>query len=162
VLVTHDQTEAMTFAREMIVMKQGEVVQAGTPRTLFDRPATDYVGWFIGSPAMNFLQAHLHRGRVSVTGTGFSVAAPAGLKGDGLSLGFRPEHARIVDNGAQVSGTVERIWFEGSDEVVSLTSDGLTMRVRTGTDRPFGPGDVLGISVPSENLLIYSKGRLVA
>lgn len=161
VLVTHDQTEAMTFASQVIVMNHGEVVQAGGPRELFNRPATDYVGWFIGSPAMNFLPATLEAGRVSVPGTALSVAAPAGLGADKLTLGFRPEHAQVVGDEAQVRGTVERVWFEGSDEVVALASDKLTMRVRTPTGMAPSPGNTLGVAVPAENLLIYSDGRLV-
>ena len=53
VYVTHDQNEAMTFADNIIVMSEGEVVQAGTPKELFERPNTTFVGYFIGSPAKN-------------------------------------------------------------------------------------------------------------
>ncbi|MDA9121556.1 ABC transporter ATP-binding protein, partial [Candidatus Pelagibacter sp.] len=52
VYVTHDQNEAMTFADNIIVMSEGEVVQTGTPKELFERPKTTFVGYFIGSPAM--------------------------------------------------------------------------------------------------------------
>ncbi|MCR8548841.1 ABC transporter ATP-binding protein [Salipiger sp. P9] len=162
VLVTHDQTEAMTFAKEVIVMNLGEVVQAGAPRALFERPATEHVGWFIGSPAMNFLPARQESGRVTVPGTTLSAAAPEGLGEGRLSLGFRPEHARVVSESPQVAGQVERIWFEGSDEVVALRAEALTLRVRLPGGRVLATGDRLGISVPPENLLIYRDGRLVA
>ena len=56
VYVTHDQNEAMTFADNIIVMSDGEVVQAGTPKELFERPNTTFVGYFIGSPAMNLFE----------------------------------------------------------------------------------------------------------
>lgn len=161
VLVTHDQTEAMTFAKQVIVMNHGEVVQAGDPGTLFNRPATAYVGWFIGSPAMNFLPARIEDGRVIVPGTGLSAAAPDGLVGDNLSLGFRPEHARVVSDGAQVVGRVERVWFEGSDEIIELENDGLRMRARIDSGGALVPGDALGIAVAAINLLVYVDGRLV-
>ena len=162
VLVTHDQTEAMTFAKTVIVMNHGEVVQAGEPRVLFDRPATDYVGYFIGSPAMNFLPARRDGDRVAVPGTTLSVAAPGAISGDKLSLGFRPEHAEVVTEGAQFSGHVERVWFEGSDEVVAISLGEGQVRIRTAGAVVISPGERVGIAVPPENLLLYSDGRLVA
>jgi glycerol transport system ATP-binding protein len=55
IYVTHDQTEALTFADQVVVMKDGEVVQIGTPEDLFERPQHTFVGHFIGSPGMNVL-----------------------------------------------------------------------------------------------------------
>ena len=57
VYVTHDQNEAMTFADNIIVMSEGEVVQTGSPKELFERPNTTFVGYFIGSPAMNLFES---------------------------------------------------------------------------------------------------------
>ena len=57
VYVTHDQTEALTFADKVVVMQEGDVVQIGTPQELFERPAHTFVGYFIGSPGMNVLPA---------------------------------------------------------------------------------------------------------
>ena len=59
VYVTHDQNEAMTFADNIIVMSEGEVVQTGTPKDLFERPNTTFVGYFIGSPAMNLFETEV-------------------------------------------------------------------------------------------------------
>jgi len=59
VYVTHDQNEAMTFADTIVVMNDGEVIQTGTPQELYNRPQTTYVGYFIGSPAMNFIKCTL-------------------------------------------------------------------------------------------------------
>ena len=61
VYVTHDQTEALTFADKVVVMYEGEVVQIGTPEDLFERPAHTFVGYFIGSPGMNVLPAEIAR-----------------------------------------------------------------------------------------------------
>ena len=63
VYVTHDQNEALTFAEKVVVMYEGEVVQLGTPQELFERPAHRFVGYFIGSPGMNFLPCRLERRR---------------------------------------------------------------------------------------------------
>ena len=56
IYVTHDQNEAMTFAENIIVMDEGNIVQVGTPAELFERPQTTFVGYFIGAPAMNFFE----------------------------------------------------------------------------------------------------------
>ena len=59
IYVTHDQTEALTFADQVVVMYEGEVVQLGTPQELFERPAHTFVGYFIGCPGMNLLPCRL-------------------------------------------------------------------------------------------------------
>jgi glycerol transport system ATP-binding protein len=59
IYVTHDQTEALTFADQVVVMHEGRVVQVGTPEELFDSPAHTFVGYFIGSPGMNLLAARI-------------------------------------------------------------------------------------------------------
>ncbi|MEM7642079.1 MAG: ABC transporter ATP-binding protein, partial [Pseudomonadota bacterium] len=59
IYVTHDQTEALTFADQVVVMHNGRVVQQGTPQELFERPAHTFVGYFIGSPGMNVLDAEV-------------------------------------------------------------------------------------------------------
>jgi glycerol transport system ATP-binding protein len=82
--VTHDQTEALTFADQVVVMSQGEIVQVGTPEQLFETPAHRFVGHFIGSPGMNFLPAAL------------VPDAPAGA----LTLGVRPEYVAVMPAGA--------------------------------------------------------------
>ena len=59
IYVTHDQNEAMTFAEQIVVMDRGKIVQVGTPRDLFEKPETTFVGYFIGSPAMNLFSCEV-------------------------------------------------------------------------------------------------------
>jgi glycerol transport system ATP-binding protein len=61
IYVTHDQTEALTFADKVVVMYEGEVVQIGTPEELFNEPAHTFVGYFIGSPGMNLIPCEIER-----------------------------------------------------------------------------------------------------
>ena len=63
IYVTHDQTEALTFADKVVVMHDGAVVQTGTPEELFERPAHTFVGHFIGSPGMNMLPCRVEGAR---------------------------------------------------------------------------------------------------
>ncbi|MBS0339617.1 MAG: ABC transporter ATP-binding protein, partial [Proteobacteria bacterium] len=77
IYVTHDQVEALTFADEVVVMSRGRAVQVGTAEALFERPAHTFVGHFIGSPGMNFLQGESRGGRLRLAGT--ELAAPVSL-----------------------------------------------------------------------------------
>jgi lactose/L-arabinose transport system ATP-binding protein len=98
IYVTHDQTEAMTLADKIVVMRAGKVEQAGSPEALYDDPANSFVAGFIGSPRMNFLPGTAGQGQVTLgDGTSFSVPglAPAGA----VDLGIRPEHFTIGDGG---------------------------------------------------------------
>ncbi len=98
IYVTHDQTEALTFADTVVVMHDGRVVQSGTPAELFDKPAHTFVGYFIGSPGMNILPAEV-RGREAKIG-GHVIALdrsydklPSGAK---IEIGVRPEFVEVV------------------------------------------------------------------
>src|SRR5262245_18889505 len=101
IYVTHDQTEALTFADQVVVMNNGEVVQVGTPVELFERPAHTFVGHFIGSPGMNVLPCTLDNGRVGFLGQPVETAGEGRLTGgDGkLELGVRPEFTRFDSTG---------------------------------------------------------------
>ncbi|MCK0149205.1 sn-glycerol-3-phosphate ABC transporter ATP-binding protein UgpC [Marivita sp. S6314] len=99
IYVTHDQVEAMTLGDKIVVMKFGEIMQAGTPEELYRSPANKFVAGFIGSPTMNFLDAELREegGVLSATGDGFSIPLPEARKAQlqahrdrQVHLGIRP------------------------------------------------------------------------
>lgn len=159
VLVTHDQTEALTFAEEIVVMNHGEVVQMGSPTELFERPATEHVGWFIGSPAMNFLPAVRDSDRIVVPGTALSVTVPAALPDGELKIGFRPEHATLAPSGGDLEGTVGRIWFEGVDEVVGIDQGAHRVKVRVSGTSPARTGATVAVSVPGDRLCVFVNGK---
>src|SRR5712671_5023144 len=100
IYVTHDQSEALTFADTVVVMMEGEVVQSGTAQELFETPAHTFVGHFIGSPGMNFLPCELAVDAAVVDGHSFSldsvIVARARAQGGPFKLGFRPEFAECV------------------------------------------------------------------
>ena len=99
IYVTHDQVEAMTFADEVVVMNDGRVLQIGTPAELFERPAHAFVGYFIGSPGMNFLPAALHGGTARVEGASFTLPGHYPPQAGTVKLGFRPDYAAIIPAG---------------------------------------------------------------
>ncbi len=98
IYVTHDQTEALTFADQVLVMNEGTVVQSGTPVELFERPRHTFVGHFIGSPGMNVLPATFDNGVARFAGHVVQIAAPLKAPQDGarLEIGVRPEFVRFA------------------------------------------------------------------
>jgi sn-glycerol 3-phosphate transport system ATP-binding protein len=100
VYVTHDQVEAMTLAQRMIVMSAGRTEQIGAPAEVYQRPATQFVAGFIGSPAMNFLRGRADAGGLTMPDGGhLAVPVPAALAGRELVLGIRPEHLEVCAPG---------------------------------------------------------------
>jgi glycerol transport system ATP-binding protein len=112
IYVTHDQTEALTFADTVVVMHDGRVVQSGTPAELFEKPAHTFVGYFIGSPGMNIVPAEV-KGREARIG-GHLIALnrsydglPSGAK---IEVGVRPEFVDIATPAPDLlSANIDRI-----------------------------------------------------
>lgn len=104
VYVTHDQTEALSFADRVVVMYEGEIVQIGTPDELFERPEHTFVGYFIGSPGMNIIPVELSGDEARFGG--HSVRVPgAGRFSErtGTELGIRPEYVRLTREGMPIA-----------------------------------------------------------
>jgi glycerol transport system ATP-binding protein len=104
IYVTHDQTEALTFADQVVVMNEGTVVQSGTPVELFERPRHVFVGHFIGSPGMNVLPATVEGGVARFGGHPVPTSTPvrdppAGAR---LEIGVRPEFVHLAPDGIPV------------------------------------------------------------
>ena len=95
VYVTHDQTEALTFADKVVVMYDGRVVQIGTPEELFQTPEHTFVGYFIGSPGMNVIPAEVNGATAHIEGTELRLKRGYGDLSGKVELGVRPEFARL-------------------------------------------------------------------
>ena len=124
VYVTHDQIEAMTMADRIVVMHDGVVKQAGTPLELYDRPANRFVAGFIGSPAMNFLEATADRGVLRLT-DGQTMPLPAGApleEGQAVTVGVRPEDLAVAEAGLAVR--VDLVEPTGAEIHVNATLGG--------------------------------------
>jgi len=104
IYVTHDQTEAMTFADQVVVMHEGTVVQVGTPVELFERPRHTFVGHFIGSPGMNILPCRLENGVARFAGVAIPTANATTKTPNGArtEIGVRPEFVRFASAGIPV------------------------------------------------------------
>ncbi|NYT34963.1 MULTISPECIES: ABC transporter ATP-binding protein [Rhizobium] len=117
VYVTHDQTEALTFAEKVVVMYDGQIVQIGTPAELFERPSHTFVGYFIGSPGMNFMPATIEGSAVKVGDETLTLDyAPKTSGTVKTELGIRPEFIRLGREGMPV--TVSKVEDIGRQKIV--------------------------------------------
>ena len=132
VYVTHDQTEALTFADKVVVMYDGRIVQIGTPEELFERPAHTFVGYFIGSPGMNVLPAAIDGARAKIGS--HEIALPAGMATpDGRTeIGVRPEYVSLDPAGMPV--TVEAVEDIGREKIVRASLEGRAIALVIGED----------------------------
>jgi glycerol transport system ATP-binding protein len=119
IYVTHDQTEALTFADKVVVMHDGEVVQVGTPAELFQKPGHTFVGYFIGSPGMNVLDAHVEGTVAHVMDCAVPLGrAYRGLPEGRVQIGVRPEFARLARSGPGLPVAIRRIEDVGAHRIV--------------------------------------------
>jgi glycerol transport system ATP-binding protein len=162
VYVTHDQTEALTFADRISVVHDGRILQTDTPEELYARPNHEHVGHFIGSPGMNLLS-----GRVAAGGCWLGErrlgAAPQVADGP-CTVGFRPEWARLVtavDGEAEISAT-RTLGVENHRQVgiVTATVAGQMLRTRQVID--LQPGSRARIEADAGRLVLFRDGRRVA
>jgi multiple sugar transport system ATP-binding protein len=160
VYVTHDQIEAMTMADKIVVMHDGIVEQMGAPLELYDRPANMFVAGFIGSPAMNMLQARLtpDARHVELDGAQLPVSAPPGHGGQPVMVGIRPEHVVLAQGqpGA-VPFKVDFVEALGADTLVHghLGEARADLTVRLPGIMQIASGDVLPLGISPERLHLF-------
>ncbi|MBO6505823.1 MAG: ABC transporter ATP-binding protein [Kordiimonadaceae bacterium] len=156
VYVTHDQTEALTFADKVVVMNAGEVLQVGTPEDLFERPAHTFVGYFIGSPGMNFLDVELDGSR-AVLGDQSIDLKQAPAKKSGVQLGIRPEFLDFADQG--ISCQVTSLEDLGRHRIASVSISGQSAKVIVPSGKPV-PSENAMLSFDPDHTLLYTDGYL--
>jgi glycerol transport system ATP-binding protein len=164
IYVTHDQTEALTFADQVVVMTQGEVVQVGTPEQLFESPAHRFVGHFIGTPGMNFLGCEWRDG-ARLDGVPLitsSVQRPASAAS--LTLGIRPEYVQVHHEPGpnRVPATITSVQDHGTQLMVQFSVGTCTAwsKLRD-TREPPGVGAAF-VYLPADKCSIYADDRRLA
>ncbi|MBS1301730.1 ABC transporter ATP-binding protein [Loktanella sp. SALINAS62] len=119
IYVTHDQTEALTFADKVVVMYDGRVVQIGTPQELFERPAHTFVGYFIGSPGMNLFDATIDGTQARIGDVTIPLDQHYSATGK-TQLGVRPEFIQLSSGDDGIPATVRRVEDVGRHKIVRL------------------------------------------
>ena len=166
IYVTHDQVEALTFADNVMVMYEGEIVQVGSPQDLFENPEHTFVGYFIGSPGMNLLECTLEGNVANFNGVSITLdeeTAAKGLKTKGkLELGIRPMNVEICADAVDGSlpAKVNTVEDQGSYKIVTMSLAGKAVRAKLPEDRSV-PGDQVWLVFPPKCTRLFADGRLV-
>jgi len=164
IYVTHDQTEALTFADKVVVMHEGWVVQQGTPVELFERPRHTFVGHFIGSPGMNLMPCELADGGARVSGHRIDIthAIPEPANDSRLELGVRPEFVNFVEPGSGDSLPVDVVSVRdtGRNKIVETDFAGHKVRALIPEGMPVPEGRT-GIRFDPTHTQIYADSWIV-
>ncbi len=164
IYVTHDQTEALTFADHVLVMELGAVLQQGSPQELFEEPSHVFVAHFIGSPGMNLLPCALDAGMAVVGGQRVPIGLGGRLVPGSLTFGIRPEFVALADPGgaAPLCIAVDSIEPLGSHQVINGRLGGERFVVKAAPDVAIPVGQDLQVWLPQGRVKLYADGRLVA
>jgi multiple sugar transport system ATP-binding protein len=167
VFVTHDQSEAMSMADRIVIMKDGEVIQIGTPEDVYHRSATLFVADFIGTPPTNFLDVELitQNGDLVLKNPNFRMLLSAGvaktLKNygkDTLTLGIRPENISIVpEDQALFTAACLVSEPQGSHQVVAIEMDNKIVKIVTDAQPKVLAGESIHLAFKRETIRYFDK-----
>lgn len=173
IYVTHDQTEALTFADKVVVMLEGEVLQVGTPSELFEKPEHTFVGYFIGSPGMNIMAVKRDANALYIAGQRLELIKQysklEALSGN-IEVGIRPEFVSLSDNPSNLPIKINRIEDVGMHRIVRAElqqqepqpkeSQSQEFNIIVKDDAPIS-SDMNYASLDFSQLHVYHDGRLV-
>ncbi len=142
VYVTHDQTEAMSMADQVVLLKDGKIVQIGTPAELYDRPSSNFAAQFLGTPPMNVLPVA-------------DLDSQTNLPSGGHYMGIRPEKVRLADSGLAVE--VSAVDYMGAETVLRLLHLGHTIMVRVDGRADAVAGDQLQITWNQDDVHLFDR-----
>lgn len=165
IYVTHDQVEAMTLADQIVVLRDGEIAQVGTPIEVFERPLDRFVAEFIGAPAMNFMRGTVATdGAIVVEGLslrsereGFALP-PAGTE---VVVGVRPEdivpagHGAPPEHGAAISVSVDFVEMLGSESLLYCTFGPVKLTARMSHPRVVERGEHVSCLIDQQRLHVF-------
>jgi len=166
IYVTHDQVEAMTFADQVMVMNEGEILQIGTPQDLFENPEHTFVGYFIGSPGMNFVPCTLEGNTARFNGASIvlddDVAVKGGKAQGKMEVGIRPMylevHSTSVDG--SVPATVKSVDDQGSFKIITVALDDNILHAKVQEGQAI-TGKEAWLRFPPQWTKLFADGHLV-
>ncbi len=168
IYVTHDQTEAMTLADDIVVLDEGIVSQKGSPMELYSNPSNLFVGGFIGSPKMNFVDSKILSAtndstEIDIFGTS-KITIPKtssnSSNGDSVTLGIRPEHLLVNQDGdASWESKVFVVEKLGSGTFLYLEKDGEPLVVETEGDSNIKVGDTVKVGFTASRCQLFDSSN---
>jgi len=157
IYVTHDQTEALTFADQVVVMNMGEVVQIGTPVELFEKPHHTFVGHFIGSPGMNVLPCELDNGSAVIGGNKLKTANKVKTASGKSEIGIRPEFVSFAKSG--IDAKIIKVADAGRFNIVEADCYGSRVNLLAAKLEDI-PSENAKLAFDPDNTRIYIDGWL--
>jgi ABC-type sugar transport system ATPase subunit len=165
VYVTHDQTEAMTLADRIALMRDGKITQYDRPDTLYNEPATEFGGWFLGNPGMNFVPAKVVAGTITVPILAKALPVPSGLPlHTKLTVGIRPEMIGMSaePSAAAVAGRLcEQTVGIAGRYLAQVAVGEVTVKVKMDGRPPAPIGGTVHLTVRRDHLLLFADGNRV-
>ncbi|MGH2348352.1 MAG: ABC transporter ATP-binding protein [bacterium] len=166
VYVTHDQVEALSLGDRIAVMKDGEIVQCDTPARVYDSPASRFVGSFIGSPPMNFIEGTLQRfdGTLAVVTESVRISLPATLRphtGAGpVVVGIRPEHIAVVHEAGPgaIPATIVVVEPVGPQKLLTVQVGKDTLKVTVPTEFAADEGQGVWLQFDPSRIRLMDAG----
>ena len=163
IYVTHDQVEAMTMADILVVMNAGRAEQIGAPRDIYQKPASQYVASFIGSPAMNFVTGRINDAHNGVLFAGVQVAVDQAVlrkPGEPVVIGIRPEHLTLAPTDPDFSLKVDLVEHLGTDTLyyghtAGGSGAGTQLTVRVSGDMEGRIGDTMPIRIDRAHVHLF-------
>ncbi len=155
VFVTHDQVEAMTLGDRLAVINNGVIEQLGTPIDIYEKPASIFVGEFIGSPQMNFVNGTIKNNIFE--SKGFKLNIDSKIDSANVVLGFRPEDLHLKADG-EISLTIDIIEKLGSDSIIyGKDKDGQSICYKESGNTKLNIGEVINISLDVDAIHIFDE-----
>ena len=158
VFVTHDQNEAMALADHIVVMRDGEILQADDPQGIYDVPSCVFVARFIGRPPMNLLPVDgaVAAGALAVSLGGQPVDVPALEAAAGSALlGVRPEHVRLGPTGSGLAAKVTHVEYLGSHWVAELSTPAGALKAVVDKGAHPREGEAAGVSFDTARIVLF-------
>ena len=167
IYVTHDQHEALTFADKVTIIKDGKVMQTGSPEQLYAEPESPFIGYFIGSPGMNLLKCEFAEGALKFGQSTMPISAVMTSRlrphGSDLQLGIRPESI-------EVSAGQKTDWLEwkvalveniGSFKILTLSSNNIQIKSRASESLSVSTGESIWTRFPEDKVKIFKDDKRV-
>ena len=159
IYVTHDQIEALTFADQVVVMHEGQIVQTGTPVELFEKPKHTFVGHFIGSPGMNILPCEIENGKINFGGK--ILPSNTSIKKKNFSktqVGIRPEFINFSNEGIEVK--IKRVSNTGRHKVIDTECSSGIIKISTNASTEI-PSDSAYITFNQKYTYVYGDDWII-
>jgi len=155
VFVTHDQVEAMTLGDRLAVINNGVIEQLGTPIEVYEKPASKFVGEFIGSPQMNFVNGTIKNNIFESKNLKLNIDSK--IDSADVTLGFRAEDLNLNEEG-EIILTIDIIEKLGSDSIIyGRDKDGLVICYKENGNTKLKIGEIIKISINVDRIHFFDK-----